>query len=331
LLFVGVLFALIAAIAIGRLAGESSPLADGLEAPRSLTPLPGGGLLVAETGGGRLLEMSSDCEVTVIKDGLPHTLGGPGGSHPTGVSAAIQVGEAYYYVVGEFRGSRYSTFNMLGPEGTVEVVAGGVDSNGFPATLITNPYDLVQSTTPGEFLISDSGRNAVLRVAEDGKISEYALFPRREVPESDGRVMDVVPTGLAYGPDGALYAASLTGYPYPQGAAYVYRMEDHNGDGDALDDGETTVYAEGFSAATDLAFDEDGSLLVTEFSTNMRTLVIELGTSSAAAIPGRLVRWQDGAIEVVAYGLVSPTSVAVAGGRIFVSEEFAGRITEIGD
>lgn len=34
-------------------------------------------------------------------------------------------------------------------------------------------------------------------------------------------------------------------------------------------------------------------------------------------------------MTVVEDGLVSPTSVAVADGRIFVSEEFAGRITEV--
>jgi hypothetical protein len=143
--------------------------------------------------------------------------------------------------------------------------------------------------------------------------------------------MDVVPTGLAYGPDGALYMASLTGWPYPPGVANVYRLEDANGDGDAMDPDEVSVYAEGFTAATDLAFEASGALLVTEFSTDMAGLVVDLTAERAVELPGRLVRYRTGGpLEVVAAGLVSPTAVAVSGDRIFVSEEFAGRVREVG-
>ncbi len=102
-------------------------------------------------------------------------------------------------------------------------------------------------------------------------------------------------------------------------------MQDDNGDGDALDLGETTVYADGFTAATDVAFEADGSMLVTEYSGDMRSLA-EVGFKESHLFPGRLVRWRDGVMWVVADGLVSPTAVAVARGRIYVSEEFAGRV-----
>jgi hypothetical protein len=179
-------------------------------------------------------------------------------------------------------------------------------------------------------LVSDSGANAVLHISDDGIISNYAVFPRREVFTPKGRYnVDVVPTGLAVGPDGALYLASLTGYPYPKGAAGIYRIKDRNHDRDALDQGEVTVFAEGFSAATDLAFEEYGALLVTEFSADMAGLVDEFGIEMAARVPGKLVRWRDHTIEVVTDDLVSPTSVAKVGNRIFVSEEFAGVVTQI--
>jgi hypothetical protein len=95
-------------------------------------------------------------------------------------------------------------------------------------------------------------------------------------------------------------------------------MVDSNSDGDALDDGETTIYADGLTTATSLAFDTDGSLLVTEFSTNL--LEME---------PGRLVRVVDGSIsEVVAEPLVSPTGVTVFNGQIIVAQEFVGIVAE---
>jgi len=49
----------------------------------------------------------------------------------------------------------------------------------------------------------------------------------------------------------------------------------------------------------------------------------------ARAAPGRLLRWRDGDSQVVSEGLVSPTAVAIVEGRVFVSEEFAGRVSEV--
>ena len=302
---------------------------EDLKSPRGLTPLGNGSVLVSEVLGGRLLELALNGDMNVVQEGLPATLGGPGGNYPTGVSAAIFVESAYYYVVGEFRGSRYSALYQLAPGAAPELLAGGTNRDGFPATRLTNPYDLAPAPEGG-FLVSDAGANAVLHVSPDGAVSDYATFPRRELSTQEGDLtFDVVPTGLAIGPDGALYLASFTGFPYPQKAADVYRLEDLNGNGDAMDSGEVTVYAQGFSTATDLAFDEDGSLLVTEFSADLAGLIKGPGIEQAEQIPGRLVRWNEGTLEVVADGLVSPTGVAVLGGRILVSEEFAGRVREV--
>ena len=321
--------------ACGSVGDGATPrvVVTGLSSPRGLAPLDDGSLLIAEVGGGRLLRLSLDGAMDVVYDRIPHTLDGPEGA-PAGVSAALSMGEAYYYVVGEGSGKEFSELYRLVPGERPERVT-GIEPLGIRGEDgLTNPYDLVADGAGG-FLVSDAGRNAVRHVSAEGEVTDYALFPDRPVPGgSAGDTMDVVPTGMTRGPDGALYLASLTGYPYPSGAAYVYRLQDRNGDGDALDEGEVTVYAEGFTAATDLTFDADGTLLITEFSNDMAALVSGLSTERAAALPGRLVRWRPGngltgRIEAVAVGLVSPTSVAIVDGRTFVSEELAGRVTEI--
>jgi len=301
---------------------------EGLASPRGLTVLEGGDLLIAEVAAGRLLRWTPGAlHTSVVAEGLPTMLLGPDGA-PAGVSAALRVGETYYYVVGEARAKGFRELYRLRPGEHPEGVTGqeilGLES----PNRLTNPYDLAQAPA-GAFYASDSGVNAVLRIDPDSSIVDYATFASRETGLAEGPpTMDVVPTGLTFGPDGALYVASLTGFPFLQGAAYVYRLADINGDGDARDPGEVSVYAEGFTAATDLAFEADGSLLVTEFSTDMAHLA-EAGFGRAAEWPGRLVRWRDGAIEVVAEGLVSPTAVAISGDRVFVSEEFAGRVREV--
>lgn len=66
-----------------------------------------------------------------------------------------------------------------------------------------------------------------------------------------------VPTGNAIGPDGALYVGEYTGFPYPEGAARIFRIGD---------DGQPQVFAEGFTQITDIEFDDAGNLLVLQFA-----------------------------------------------------------------
>ena len=169
----------------------------------------------------------------------------------------------------------------------------------------------------------------VWRVTLDGEISHYADPGAIAYDTSEGAgEAEPVPTGMTTGRDGAVYLATLTGAPFPTGGAKVFRMLDRNGDGDALDPGETTVYAEGFTTATDVAFLPDGSMLVTEYTTDMQSLAA-VGFSRSAEYPGRLVRWERGQRSVVMEGLVSPTSVVVLDGVAYVSEEYAGRVRAI--
>ena len=332
---VAVVVGLSAAIAVGltihRYSSLSEVVIDSLKIPQGLTLTESGDLLLTEIQAGRLLRLNPGAEPAVILRGLPYS---EGASYPSGIAAAILEDGMYYYLVGEHRAEGYSALYRFMLGRTPQIVAGGVNDDGLPRTAISNPYDLVAAPFGG-ILISDGGSNRVLLVTPRGHVYEYAIFQSRTVPldsraEGLPRTMDVVPTGLAYGPDSALYVASFTGFPYPNGEAHVYRMEDQNGDGDALDEGETTVYATGFSTATSLAFQDDGALLVTEYTTDMGRLIRdEGGITHASRLPGRLVRWRDGTIEILADNMVSPTSVVVRGGKALVVEQFAGRVTTV--
>ncbi len=322
---------IIAATVVTCAPNNASPIApsviDGLASPRGLTPQDDGRLLIAEVGGGRILVLDRQHRLSVLHEDLPRLKNGPEGA-PAGVSAALQTGDATYYVVGEARAKEFREVYEITP-GTHPVGLTGQDPLGIdPPKPIVNPYDLLVASSGG-LLVSDAGANVVWRVSLAGDIHLYARPEPQSHLMSEGMVqVETVPTGMTSGPDGATYVATLTGFPFPSGGARIFRLQDDNGDGDALDPGETTVYASGFTTATDVAFEADGAMLVTEYSGDMNALA-EVGYKESSLFPGRLVRWRDGAITVVASDLVSPTAVAVVDGRIYVSEEFAGRVRVI--
>jgi hypothetical protein len=187
----------------------------------------------------------------------------------------------------------------------------------------SNPYDLTFGADSYIYL-SDAGANAVLRVnPETGEITTYFVLSNVPNPLFDqgmgGPTLDPVPTGVAFGLDGALYVSFLTGFPFPPGAAFFVRLADLNGDGDAMDVGESFRVSGGLSSLTDITFDADGAPYLLEFSTNF------LGDN----VPGRLLQYSiSGNLEIAA-DLVTPTALVFSENGFFVSEESAGRVTFI--
>lgn len=300
---------------------------DGLASPRGLTALEDGRLLVAELGAGRLLIVDGDGGVTVHADLLPRLEDGPEGA-PSGVSAAVVDGDTTYYIVGEARAKGHREVYALRPGESPRGLTGQDVMGTGPTQPLLNPYDLALLAS-GDLLVSDAGANVVWRVTRDGDVSLYADTGPIPYVTSQGRgEAEPVPTGMTTGPDGAVYLATLTGAPFPAGGAKVFRILDRNGDGDALDPGETEVYAVGFTTPTDVAFLPDGSLLVTEYSTDMAALASK-GYARSGEHPGRLVRWERGRRSIAMSGLVGPTSVTVLDGVAYVSEEYGGRVVAV--
>lgn len=68
-----------------------------------------------------------------------------------------------------------------------------------------------------------------------------------------------VSTGLAVGPDGAVYVSELTGFPFPPGTSRVMRVDAN---------ASLTGFAGGFTMAVAIAFDSADNLYVLEHDDN---------------------------------------------------------------
>jgi hypothetical protein len=178
----------------------------------------------------------------------------------------------------------------------------------------SNPYSLI--VVEDGFVVADAGGNSLLWVSADGMtIETLAVFPVQMalappflgLPGGTEIPMESVPTGVAMGPDGNYYVAELTGFPFQQGAARVWRV---------TPDGTVTVFADGFTNIIDIAFDNDGNLLVLE--------IAAVGLLGAEGDPsGRLVHVVAATgvqHTLLHHGLVLPAGVAVgADGTIYIT------------
>ena len=164
----------------------------------------------------------------------------------------------------------------------------------------------------------DAGGNSLLAALPDDTVLTLTTFPTRTVPApplpfpdapppGTPTPMQSVPTAVAIGPDGAYYVGELTGFPFPVGEARVYRV---------VPGEEPTVYASGFNAIIDLAFDAEGNLYVLEiFEQGV------LGAELSGNITGELLRVEPPitpgtpaltTTSVISDGLLAPGGVAIA-------------------
>ncbi len=202
--------------------------------------------------------------------------------------------------------------------------------------LTNNPDGENISSSPISFLIDgnnfvlvDSSANTLLSVGTDGSnLQAIAVIPKQtitnpvfppsntpsvepsEVPDSPEPppvtefATQAVPTGVAKGPDGVYYVSIYTGFPFPKGGAKIYKLSS---------DGQPTVYADGFTQLTDLAFDAEGNLYALQYANesawkgNLEGSLIKVapdGTRTTIVsgdglqAPGGLAISSDGAIYV---------------------------------
>lgn len=176
----------------------------------------------------------------------------------------------------------------------------------------SDPYDVI--AYHGGWVVADAAANSLLQVSPSGQIRLLARFPAvSEVapagvfgPAPVTVKAQAVPTSIAVGPDGALYVGLLRGVPSDPGTAYIYRVVPGH---------HPRIWARGLTAVTAIAFDRQGRLLATEYSTG--------GLLSPPTTPGALVRISHHGRTVTTLpvtGLFQPTGVAVGShGTVYVS------------
>jgi hypothetical protein len=321
--------------------GSVTTVMSGLDNPRGLAVGPEGGLYVVEAGRGGstcvpwkgatfchgstgALTRLWDGTQTRVATGFPSMIS-PGGEVTGAHDISFQGRGGAFVTIGlggnpALRSTFGASAGIFGS--LLQVSASGqwhtvadlaeVELQGNPAggPLDTNPYGVLAE--PGVHFASDAGGNDLLRIEPNGWVTAIATFPSRPA-----RSTDAVPTAVVRGPDGALYVSELTGAPFADGAAQIYRV---------TEDSAPTVFVAGFKTIIDFAFGPDGSVYVLQHATG------PVFFSGA----GQIIRIDSaGTRSVVVSGLVRPTSLVVdADGTIYVTnhgiEVGTGEVLRIG-
>lgn len=312
----------------------SEVVMSGLDNPRGLAFSPNGALYVAEAGRGG----SGPCRVSSVGetrcyghtgaisrlwmgrqsrvlDGLEsHAL--PDGSSAAGPNDISFQGVGGAYITMGLGGdgawktalgsASFGTVIQMSAGGKWRVVADVLhhesESNPAGGPVDTNPFGILAE--PGSRLVADAGGNSLLGIAPNGRVETLAVFPPQANPTPVGPpTIEAVPTSVARGTDGALYVGQLTGFPFVQGLANIYRV---------LPGHDPVVYCGGFKAIMDLEFGPDGSLYVVENATGGLFFAPNTGQLSRVA--------PDCSRTALLSGLDRPTAVAVgADGAIYVT------------
>jgi len=318
--------ALLAAPGAAVAAPSTSVLARGLDNPRHVALAPDGTLYVAAAGraggacsgprrdrtcigfSGRIVAVSPSGAKHTVQGGLL-SIGGQDGTFtvgPDGVSVAPDGSILTIVASGTPRQVRAAPRRAQAQAGellrvrprpltdlaSIDSFEWTHNSDRVRGDLNSDPYDVL--ALEGRQLVADAGANAIVEV-RGRAVSLYAVV------KGPGRAQRV-PTSLAQAPDGSVYVGELA-EGAGTGRARVLKL------GAAGE--RPTVVASGFTAITGLAFGRDGSMYVTELSTNLRS----------QSAPGRITRIRpDGRRTSVSRGLFFPQGAAVADdGTVYLS------------
>ncbi|WP_294389906.1 ScyD/ScyE family protein [uncultured Sphingomonas sp.] len=178
----------------------------------------------------------------------------------------------------------------------VSGVEGRLNPIGLPDS---NPFHL--AATPTGLLVTDAGANTLNQVSASGGASIRAIFPPRFIGQPLP-LSDSVPTGVTVGPDGTIYVAELTGFPFVPGAARIYSLAPRSD--------LPSLLATGLTNLTDLAFGPDGSLYALEY---------DVDGILGPGVGGAILRiMADGTSQTLFdTGLVNPTGLTIGSDGAF--------------
>ncbi len=263
-------------------------LVEGLTNPRGIDALGGRGILVAESGNGK---------ITLVQ---PRRKGAPrvstfatlpfseeSGNGPVEV-ASKGLAKTWVLMSGpaEAKGDPFAELVRLNRTGKIDLsVDIGAYQEGDPDP--DDQEDLPTESNPnglallpgGGVLVADAAANDLLKVDTGKRITTVARFKPESAPWPDGLpfpgpppgtpvLVEAVPTAVAIGPDGAWYVSELKGFPFPKSASRIWRIEPGSTnavcDPESPDTGPCRTVATGFTSVIDLAFGRDGTMYVLE-------------------------------------------------------------------
>lgn len=198
----------------------------------------------------------------------------------------------------------------------------------------SNPYGLAVLPN-GDALVADAAGNDILRVTPSGDVSTVARFVAEVVSTSHlpadmglppEMPAEAVPTSIALGPNGDILVGQLVGFPFTPGTSHVWRIDpDSDGAVCSSTDPQTgcSVYASGFTAIQDVAFDSrNRALYVYELAAD-GVLAFEEGLATGDFPDAVLLKVMGGKRTELARGQLSePGGVAVgrAAGQVLVTD-----------
>lgn len=170
-----------------------------------------------------------------------------------------------------------------------------------------NPDEDIIASNPTDFAVADDGTiyivdascNCMFSWTEADGAQIVATWPIEDISP--------VPTTVDIGPNGDLYVGFLTGFPFPEGGAYIERWSG----------GELAETIGGLTAVTDVLVTDDGTIYAVEFGV--------LGDQGFG--PGRVVQITESGPETVLGDLPAPYALAQdAAGNLYVSINSAGGV-----
>lgn len=245
--------------------------ATGLNQPRGMAFNARGHLYVAEAGAvdpadtstvtpkinqsSRVVQIAPDRRIVPVVEGLPFTNYVVAGD--IGATDVVILDEVLYVLTGEgYDDQRSRMVLRLTADSLLQPVASirsFVESSGALDSLMeasaahaANPFAMIAAPDGEEFYISDGASGRVLRMTKEGALSLWAEWP--QMPPL---------TGLTFGPDGHLYVAMLSAFPFGPGQGAVLRTETS---------GALAVAVPDLTMPVDVAFDASGAMYVLEIS-----------------------------------------------------------------